>query len=207
MSVTFIFWRYQTLNQTKRKKKSKIKKYSKVSPMVKISTFCFLRAGKELTGARVNTHGVAALYCVLDLVISRKPLRLMHAPYPMLFGAVYAAFSALYQLAGGRGRHGSPVIYTVLDWSSPWKTLIICSISNFLVIPLVHATLWGLGLVFEAIGERCGGGGGGRAVDVARSESPKTTEYVLHVDTETSSCGRNSSIAGNSRSSRIMEDC
>ncbi|RUS84881.1 hypothetical protein EGW08_007350, partial [Elysia chlorotica] len=166
-----------------------------------------LHTGKELTGARVNTHGVAALYCILDLLVSQKPFRLMHAPYPIVFGATYTAFSALYYIAGGRGKHGSPVIYSVLDWSTPWKTLAISSISNFVVIPLVHSTLWGLGLVFEALGERWQGGRqGGRADESREKDSSKTVGYDIHVDTETSSCGRTNSIAGTSRSSRTIED-
>ncbi|GFR58372.1 protein rolling stone-like Protein [Elysia marginata] len=166
-----------------------------------------LNKGKELTGARVNTHGVAALYCVLDLLVSQKPLRLLHVLYPVVFGVSYTAFSAVYYLAGGRGRNGSTVIYPVLDWeSSPWKTLAVSSISNFLVIPMVHSGLWGLGLIFEAFDKKCGTGGGRgcsktRGINRGEDGVPKTGGYDLHVDTETSSYMGNSS-----RNSRVIEN-
>ncbi|GFO21762.1 protein rolling stone [Plakobranchus ocellatus] len=171
------------------------------SVMIGLWYWTILHKGKTLTGPRINTHAVAAIYCVLDLFISRKPFRLMHAPYPVLFGAGYTAFSALYQLAGGRGRNGSPFIYPVLDWSTPVKTLVVSSISNFLLIPMVHAALWGLCLMFVSITDRWGG----RIDSPTRYERGEGggSQYDAHVDTDTSSCFGNGNSTSSARCSTI----
>lgn len=110
--------------------------------MVCLWYWAVLHGGREVTARSLNTHGIAALYIVLNIAVCRSPMRLGHVYLPVLFGVLYTAFTAVYFLCGGTDYWGEDRIYEVLDWDRPWKTLAVTSLSNFLFIPVVHVTLW-----------------------------------------------------------------
>lgn len=64
-------------------------------------------------------HGMISAVCLLDLGLSSRPWRLVHALHPVMFGAVFGVFSLVYHLAGGTNYFYEPYIYPILDWSRP----------------------------------------------------------------------------------------
>ena len=71
--------------------------------------------GDDLTVSSTVAHAVTAAHAVLDITcISAMPVRILHTYIPMIFGAVYGVFTAVYDMSGGTGSHGEPYIYKVM---------------------------------------------------------------------------------------------
>jgi hypothetical protein len=59
----------------------------------------------------IHVHGVGALLVWTDLFLSKMELRWSHSVFPLLFGAVYLAFNAIYTALFGH-------LYTILRWNN-----------------------------------------------------------------------------------------
>ncbi|XP_075151374.1 protein rolling stone [Haematobia irritans] len=73
----------------------------------------------NLTATNILTHALNSILMFVDLLIVAHPLRLLHVFLPVVFGIIYAIFSAIYQLCGGKNIKGKPYIYHVIDWDTP----------------------------------------------------------------------------------------
>ncbi|KAK6993497.1 protein rolling stone [Biomphalaria glabrata] len=122
--------------------------------MVCIWYWTSVHKGREITAIRLNTHGVAALYILLNMVVTRIPLRVLHFVYPVIFGVAYTLFSAIYYSMDGTNQTGDRYIYSVLDWSRPDRTLALSSLSNFVFIPIVHLVLCAFNLGLDKLHQR-----------------------------------------------------
>ena len=63
---------------------------------------------------------IAVVNCV-DLFISNRPWRLLHAIHPIIFGGVFGIFSFVYFLAGGTNYYFEPFVYHIIDWAHPMR--------------------------------------------------------------------------------------
>ena len=77
-------------------------------------------------------HGLVSLLCVLDVAVSARPWRLLHAAHPVLFATLFGAFSLVYHLCGGTNYFNEPYIYPILDWSRPLRWVAPVIITGFL---------------------------------------------------------------------------
>ncbi|KAM3967705.1 protein rolling stone [Aphomia sociella] len=100
----------------------------------------------------ISTHGFNSWIALLELLLSRTPVRLCHFYQPLSIGLWYAAFTAVYFAAGGTDSFGNPFIYQVLDWRDGSRTGLIVagSIAGLLVI---YVVVWGLALCRDKISE------------------------------------------------------
>ena len=73
-------------------------------------------------------HTLNTVYYVCDLWLSAMPVRFFHLIYPMLVGAVYTAFNALYFINDGAGPGGKPYAYYVMDWRNPVQSTVTCTV-------------------------------------------------------------------------------
>ncbi|XP_073823059.1 protein rolling stone [Musca autumnalis] len=73
----------------------------------------------NLNATNILTHVFNSVCMFVDLLIVAHPLRLLHMFLPVVFGIIYAIFSAIYQLSGGHNIKGKPYIYHVVDWDKP----------------------------------------------------------------------------------------
>ena len=62
-------------------------------------------------------HTIISVYVVLDLLVSATPVRVYHVFHTMIFAAVYAVFTVVYDVFDGTNPLDLPYIYEVLDWS------------------------------------------------------------------------------------------
>ncbi|XP_005089277.1 protein rolling stone [Aplysia californica] len=122
--------------------------------MICLWYWSMVHRGREITAIRFNTHAVAALYVLLNIIVTKHPMRLLHFVYPVTFGLLYTGFSVIYYAAGGTTYSGKTRIYSVLDWNKPGRTMAISSLSNFIFIPIVHVSLWALSLLLQRAHER-----------------------------------------------------
>lgn len=76
----------------------------------------------------------------IDIIVTRRPLRLLHIYQPFGILLLYVIFSVIYWAAGGVDFEGNSYIYAVLDWNKPGDTLIFCLLGA--IGALVIQVLW-----------------------------------------------------------------
>jgi len=80
-------------------------------------------------------HLLIAVACLVDVFISDRPWRMIHAIHAIIFGGVFGIFSFLYFLAGGTNYYFEPFVYHIIDWAHPLRTLLVIGgVTIFLVI-------------------------------------------------------------------------
>lgn len=103
----------------------------------------FIFSGSGYNFINVNTHGINALFILLDTFFTRMPVRLLHVYQSSLFGFTYIFFTIFYWYFGGTNQFGQPFIYSVLNYGeSPKKALIYILCIGFIVCPLVHSCIF-----------------------------------------------------------------
>lgn len=80
---------------------------------------------------------------LIDLAIVGQPIRMSHIYWTTGMGVAYSAFTGIYYLAGGTDRRDSRVIYPMLDWSRPGKSIVISAFAVLFVF-LVHVIVYSL---------------------------------------------------------------
>ena len=60
----------------------------------------------------IDRHGINLILLVIDFSVSKTPVRILHAVYPMLFGTIYTAFNVGYYTVTGEE------IYPILDYAN-----------------------------------------------------------------------------------------
>ncbi|XP_067621784.1 protein rolling stone isoform X3 [Eurosta solidaginis] len=82
-------------------------------------------AESSLNATNVLTHACNSIFMFIDLLIVAHPLRLLHIFLPVLFGSIFAIFSIIYHLCGGKNKKGQPYIYHVIDWNEPLSATLV----------------------------------------------------------------------------------
>ena len=70
-------------------------------------------------------HVMNSIMMLIDLAIVGQPIRMSHIYFTTGVSVVYAAFTAIYSLAGGTDRKNQTTIYPILDWSQPGKAIVV----------------------------------------------------------------------------------
>jgi hypothetical protein len=110
----------------------------------------FVFSGQAATVTNVTIHGVNAIYVTLDRFVSASPVRLLHLWHSMVYGTVYAIFSAIHFGAGG------PAIYPLLNYyEAPAKAVMFLLILALFAAPLAHFLMYLLTVLRDVVWERC----------------------------------------------------
>lgn len=113
------------------------------APIVATMYWSIAYDGSGYNFININTHGINAVFILIDTFITRTPVRLLHVYQSTLFGLSYIAFTVIYWSLGGTNQHGQPFIYTVLNYGeSPRKALIYIMTIAFIVCPLIHSSVF-----------------------------------------------------------------
>ena len=128
-------------------------------------------AGEVVTVTNATVHGANALYALLDRCFTASPVRLLHVWHVMLYGAVYAIFTALHFAAGG-----DPIYPQVDYYDAPGFAVAFMLGLILIVAPLGHLLMYLLTVAREAIRERCGGCCGANCVDLSTSHEKEGQE-------------------------------
>lgn len=75
----------------------------------------FYLPGGSVTVIDIFTHGVNAIYVIVNASVTSVPVRFYHFLHGILFGVTYVVFTAVYYAAGGTNHQNKPYIYPVLD--------------------------------------------------------------------------------------------
>lgn len=91
----------------------------------------------------LHLHGVNAIIAILDIWMSRIPFQLCHFFYTTPFTTFYLIFSVIYWVANGRTEKG--VIYPILDYGAPDKTMAVAFAMALIFLPmLIYLVLFGI---------------------------------------------------------------
>jgi hypothetical protein len=100
----------------------------------------------------IFTHLINSIVILIDMWITRLPVRIYHMVYCILFGAAYTLFTGLYYAGGGRTAFNTTFIYPVLDYDeNPGLAVGMGFISSFLLAPLIHLFFYGNYLLREGL--------------------------------------------------------
>ena len=105
------------------------------------------------TDARsIEKHTMNTVFTVLNLLVSAKPVRLLHVYHPIIFIFIYGLFSLIYQSVTG------DAVYSILDWlGNPGPTIGYILVLFLVALPLGHAILFGLYQLRLIIAKKCCG--------------------------------------------------
>lgn len=99
--------------------------------------------GSGVTLVNCTTHGINAVFVLVDMMISRTPIRMLHLFHCTCMGSVYLLFSYVYHLAGGTNHKGEPYIYKPLDYANNFRMAISTGlVCLLLVLPLIHCWIF-----------------------------------------------------------------
>ena len=84
-------------------------------------------------------HLVNGLIAVLDIWVTRLPIRLYHAVYLVVFCSAYTVFTGIYFVAGGGSPYNTTYIYPVINYEENPGTASGIAIGAALIYtPLIH---------------------------------------------------------------------
>lgn len=98
----------------------------------KLITFMILYLSTALSAGSINKHLMNGILVLISLIITAKPLRILHMYQPVLFSVFYVIFTAIYYSAGGG------TIYNILDWGSVGGALGLSLPLALIATPIVH---------------------------------------------------------------------
>ncbi|GAB6023844.1 hypothetical protein CHUAL_008585 [Chamberlinius hualienensis] len=103
----------------------------------------FLFKQQGLTAVSLHTHGINAIYVIVDLLLSQRPRQLCHVYQPIAFGVTYVLFSAIYWSLGGTDPQGRSYVYTFLNWEEkPFHSVLFGFVFAVAVAAIIYVILY-----------------------------------------------------------------
>lgn len=87
-----------------------------------------------------NMHAINTILILFDIMISARPVRLLHFVYPILYGLAYIIFSTIYWSQDPAHN----VLYPILDYSKAGLASAVILGLGFVVIPLFQLLNFGI---------------------------------------------------------------
>ena len=137
-----------------------------------------LSSGTEMEILNVFLHGINTVSCLLDIMITARPIRIHHFYLAIIFGLYYTTFSVLYWAAGGEGicaprchqlavnsSLGSddlscpdecdPYIYPILDWDGNPGLAAGMVVGSCIMMPILQTGWWAVCWVRAKLKQTC----------------------------------------------------
>jgi len=99
--------------------------------------FLYEPSSHLLSVENVTGHALLTLLNSLDLFVSARPWRCLHAYHVQLFCLAYALSNFTYIEEGGTNLKDQPYIYSILDWRKPTHCLFTI-FGVLLLLPFIH---------------------------------------------------------------------
>ena len=87
-----------------------------------------------------NTHALNLVFAFIDHVISARPVRLLHAIFVAVYGAVYILFTVVYWSFDKTNN----IVYPILDYNLPGTAIPYCVGLCVVGLPLIQLLWFGL---------------------------------------------------------------
>ncbi|PVD19884.1 hypothetical protein C0Q70_20377 [Pomacea canaliculata] len=103
-----------------------------------------LYSGQPDTFISINSHALNSVLVIVDVMVSRAPVRVQHLVYTFLFMLVFTIFTVVYWAAGGTNHKGQHYIYSTLDYThKPWLAVAMIAGVLLIAVPLVQIIVYG----------------------------------------------------------------
>jgi len=94
-------------------------------------------------------HGFNSISCIIDVFLTRRPIKFWHIVFPIGYGLSYMLFSVIYWAAGATGPcrlvHPDDLqptcphyIYPILDWDGHPEYAVLTVAVGLVVLPIIH---------------------------------------------------------------------
>jgi hypothetical protein len=91
----------------------------------------------------LSAHLFNSLVVLMDIWITRLPVRIYHFFYVMFVGSVYSLFTGLYYVGGGRNEYNDTYIYQIIDYKTDPGLSVGLLLGVVLVgVPLINLFLY-----------------------------------------------------------------
>ena len=124
-----------------------------LKPEIQLTWFYFLLLA-GLNYSNLQKHALNSVYVLMNLTVTRRPVRLKHFYHPVIIAAVYAIFNIIYFFAKGKRDDGKRYIYQVMDWGVPKRAILFLFIAMVLTITL-HFLVFGIYKLRQFIHQKC----------------------------------------------------
>ena len=95
-------------------------------------------------------HYINSVFVVLNLLLTKKPYRILHFYIPVIFSVIYILFSLVYQKGFNQN-----AIYTALDWNIVPNVFLYVFGLPLVFVPLLTLLLYTITVFRDAIGNLC----------------------------------------------------
>ena len=95
-------------------------------------------------------HYINSVFVVLNLLLTKKPYRILHFYIPVIFSVIYILFSLVYQKGFNQN-----AIYSALDWNNVPNVFLYVFGLPLVFLPLLTLLLYTLTVIRDAIGNLC----------------------------------------------------
>ncbi|XP_067649952.1 protein rolling stone-like [Haliotis asinina] len=109
-------------------------------PAVTCGFYLFIATEKTAIQPReLFVHALNSVVVLIDQMVSAIPVRLLHFPFPVVFGLLYYLFSIVYWMAD----HKHVIYKAVLDWNHPTLPFGVIFVTSFWAVVL-HCISYGI---------------------------------------------------------------
>ena len=112
---------------------------------VTVGYWTVLKGNEKVDANNITKHLLNSVFMVIDMWLSRIPVRLIHCFYVFLYFIVYILFSVIYWLLGGTNVEEKQYIYKPLNYNHLEPRIAgLLVLFLLVVLPLLHLFFFGL---------------------------------------------------------------
>ena len=112
--------------------------------------FFSVRFFLEIDTNSILKHYINSVFVLLNLLLTKKPYRILHFYIPVIFSAIYILFSLVYQKGFNQN-----AIYSALDWNNVPNVFLYVFGLPLVFVPLLTLLLYIITVIRDAIGNLC----------------------------------------------------
>ena len=105
----------------------------------------------ELSFFSIDRHGINFCILLVDFLLQKIPVRILHFVYPMTFLTLYMIFSASYSYGA------DDVIYSAVDWKQDPTKAALLFLAMIIASGVVHFIFYWIDRLKKLIGQKCCG--------------------------------------------------
>ncbi|XP_061186255.1 uncharacterized protein LOC133194283 [Saccostrea echinata] len=124
--------------------------YTTTTSAITVALLYYLTLDEVNDANSILKHFVNFVYVILNLILTRKPYRILHFYIPMIYSFVYIIFTLAYQIG-----FKQEAIYPTLDWNNIPNVFLYALGIPLVFAPLLTLTLYTLTVIRDSIGLQC----------------------------------------------------
>nr|XP_022297164.1 protein rolling stone-like isoform X2 [Crassostrea virginica] len=124
--------------------------YLSTTSAITVTLLFILNIEEETDTNSILKHYINSLFVVLNLLLTKKPYRILHFYIPVIFSVIYILFSLVYQKGFNQN-----AIYSALDWNNVPNVFLYVFGLPLVFVPLLTLLLYTITVIRDAIGNLC----------------------------------------------------